>query len=171
MALAVESYHFEGFGNETFDIGATAADHLQGKCHILVHGLICQQTEILEYRPDLSPQFGDLPARQPINLLAGHEHASAGCPVFAQPQAQERRFARARRAHQKDELAFFDLQVQRVESGPALARVRHGNLLESNLSVDSMDTVQYSGGGAPRTRSRHMPATSVQRSPCLDDVN
>ena len=42
-------------------------------------------------------------------------------PVDAGDQVQERRLARARRPHERDELALGDLQAQPVEHGELLA--------------------------------------------------
>ena len=78
--------------------------------HVLEGRLVGQQLEVLEHAPDVAPQIGDLPAPQRGQVAPAHAHAAPVGLQFLDQQADEGRFARAGRPHEKDELALLDME-------------------------------------------------------------
>ena len=84
LFLAVESDHLQDFRHDGLDVTAGLPDHLKRESHVLEHGLVRQQSEVLEHRADLATQLRHPPRRQLADVLAGHPDR-AGCgPVLLQ---------------------------------------------------------------------------------------
>ena len=105
------------------------ADDLERERHVLEHGLVGEQLEVLEDAADVAAQVRDLPAVELADVLAGDEDAALGRVLLLVEEADERRLARARRADQEDELALLDVDVG-VAEGVDLALVGLGDVLE-----------------------------------------
>src|SRR5579884_35108 len=90
--------------------------HLQRERHILAHGLVGQQLEILEHDADLAPEVRYLLLLEAPDILVVDEHAPAGRDLIADQQLDEGRFAGARGADQEGELALRDADVDIVQS-------------------------------------------------------
>ena len=132
VALAVEADHLEGLGDQGGDVAAGAADDLEGEGDVLADRLVGEQPEVLEDGADVAAQPRDLPAGEPVDLLAGDVDASRRRAVLAQHEAQERRLARAGGADEEDELALLDVDRDLVERRVGVAGVGLGDLVEAN---------------------------------------
>src|SRR5262249_16742261 len=62
-----------------------------------------------------SAPVGELAARHVRDLVAGYSDAAAGGHVETAKQIEKRCLARAARAHEGDEIAFIDIQIQPSE--------------------------------------------------------
>lgn len=70
------------------------------------------QVETLEHEADVDvAPMRDFAVAEGAQIFAEHENFSVSRPVHRGDQVQQRRFAGARRPHQRDELAFVDLDV------------------------------------------------------------
>ena len=91
----------------------------QRQLHILKRRQQRQQPERLEYEPDaVAAQFGELLLAQLRQILLFKQHLPAARLVQARHYVQQRRLARSRPAHHRDELARENIQVhapQRVD--------------------------------------------------------
>ena len=89
---------------------------LQRQLDIFQRGQHRDQIELLEDEADvLVAPAGDLAVAERAQVLAEDADLAAGGPVHGGDQVQQRGFARARRPHERDELALVDLEVDVVE--------------------------------------------------------
>jgi hypothetical protein len=93
-----------------------AAGQQGGQFDVLLRGELIHQEVRLEEEADLVPPeprecaFGEF-----VDALPGDRQRTATRPVEPADQVQQRRFAAAARAHDRDGLAAIDVKVDRVE--------------------------------------------------------
>ena len=95
------------------------AKHARHERHVFEHRLARNELEILKNETDAAAVRLHLPRGEAGEIAAGHADGAVARQAFAQQQPQERRFARAARAGEKDELSFFDANreiAQRVHA-------------------------------------------------------
>ena len=116
--------------------------------------LVAEQAEVLEDGADLAAQPRHLPAREPVDLLAGDVHATRGGAVLTQHQPQEGRLAGAGGADEEDELALLDVDRHLVEGRVGVAGVGLGDLLEANHGPEATRWTQARIGAPPHAGTR-----------------
>src|SRR3954469_3459395 len=164
--LAGEADEVEHLRHGVRDRVPGLADHLQRERHVLEHGLVRQQPEVLEHHTDLTAQLRDLPVRQPPDVLARHVHDAAARPLLAQHQAQESGLARSGRTDEEDELPLDDLEAHVVDRRSRGLRVDLGDVLEPDHTRYVLGRSVGAAGAAPRRRRpRPSPGPSGPRPP------
>src|SRR5436190_2381433 len=121
------------------------AEHARHERHVVEHGLVRQQLEVLEDEAE-GPAIGlHLPHRQLGQVALPDDEPAFRWNLLAQQQPQQRRLAGAARPGQEDELSLVDAQGQ-LADGIDAAAVHLGNLLRfDHLSAGSP-------AGRPSTR-------------------
>ena len=94
---------------------AALADNLERERHVLEHGLVRQELEILEHAADVAAQIRHAPIAHGGKVLVGHVDMALRRLHLADEHADERGLAGAGMAHEEDELARVDLQGYVVE--------------------------------------------------------
>ena len=129
------------------------AGDFQRKGHIARHRAVGQQVKLLEHHADVLPRFSQFGGAHRGQIAAVHQHA-AGIGALQQiNQAQQGRFARARIAHQAENLAFADVQAGGFDGGKprfVAVLVAFGNLIKGNHGFSADKTkpdVRHSGLG------------------------
>ncbi len=90
----------------------------QGQLDILAHRQLVDQVEALEDEADVGlAHVGELALREAGDLLSVEQVRTARRAVEHADHVEQGRFAAARRAHDRDELALGDVKVDRVERG------------------------------------------------------
>ena len=150
------------------------AVELQRQRHVLDRGESGEEVEVLEHVADRSPaQAGAVVARQRAQCDIGDEDLTARRLLEAAGDRQQRALARAARAHDRDELAARDGEVdvaQRVHLGRAVAvdlgdareLERDGHRATSDSAERQGRDVADVAAGAP-CRSTRASALSSQR--------
>jgi hypothetical protein len=105
------------------DLRRSASAHAQGEGDIFADGQVREQRVVLEYETDVASVHRHVRFVAPID-----EDASAGRLDETADHLQERRFARARRAEQRQEFAGRDREMSRLE--------RHGLAVALRQSID-----------------------------------
>src|SRR5665213_3534891 len=108
-----------------------------GKRHIEILGdrKIVQQMIALEHKSDIAfVQLNTLPGIQFVDRLIGEKIFSRPAAVQHADHVQQRRFPRARRSHDRDEIALVDLDVD----APQYIRASRAGLVEA-LDVVELD--------------------------------
>src|SRR6266508_677173 len=121
VGLVLQPDQLEHLRDGPLDRVPARPDDLQREGHVLAHGLVGKQLEVLEDAADRAPQGGHLPGGEAVELLAGHPDPARGGPFLLGEQAQEGRLAGAGLAHDEDELALVDLDrdiVEGLDVGP-----------------------------------------------------
>ncbi len=146
---ACEADQVEGVQRPAAPFGQPDPGVQEAVGHVVEHGLVLGQEELLEDEPDAGgPQVGDLAVVQRGHVDAGDPHHSRGGPVERAHQVQQRGLARARRAGDGRELALADGEAHAPQGGHrrlAMVDFGHGVHLEhrGNGSL---------GGGQARRR-------------------
>ena len=86
-----------------------ATDDFEREGHILEHGLVRKQPEVLEHAPDVATQVRHPPFRQFHDVAAGLEDLARVRQLFAQKEPNEGGLSGSGRADEEDELALLDL--------------------------------------------------------------
>ena len=135
LLLVGQSDQIQGLGHRGQDVVPGLADHLGGDGDVLEHGLVLQQTEVLEDEAHLLAQFGHLPAGDLSQVAPQHVDGAGGGPLLAQGQAQEGRLPGARRPHEEDELILLNIDRDVIERGARAPFVNFGDVVEPDHSV------------------------------------
>src|SRR5262249_4715546 len=117
----------------------------------------------------------EVAAAQPVDALAVDHDRSRRGRVEPADQVQQRRLARARRAHQRDEVTTRNVEVDAVQDLDRLAAapIRLGDAadLDEDVHLSVTRTVAPSlseGGGATTTRSpARRPLTTSRSAPTV----
>ena len=94
-----------------FDLFGGDVGHAHGKSDVLVHRHGGDQAEVLEHDAHLAAQVRHLAALELGQVLPVDENPPLGRLFFHLDEFEERRFARAGMAQDKDELAFLDMDI------------------------------------------------------------
>src|SRR3981081_3904882 len=95
------------------------AQHAHDERHVLEHGQPGDQSKILEAKADRPPVGLNLARRQILQASPAHPEIALAWEFFAQEETQQRRFAGAARAGQKQKLALVDGEreiAQRIDA-------------------------------------------------------
>lgn len=103
MAEVLEADELCQFIDTFFDLRARGFLDLQAERHIFAHGHVTEQCVVLEHEADAALAGGYV-----VDAAAADEDVAAVWCLESRDHAQNRRLARARRAEQADEAAFFD---------------------------------------------------------------
>src|SRR5205085_49208 len=109
-------------------------DHVERERDVLEDGLVGEELEVLEHRPDVPAEVRDLPGVHAVEALSGDEDLSLRRLLLLQQQPDERRLARAGGSDDEDELALLDLDVDAVE-GRNRAPIDLGDVLNADHRV------------------------------------
>lgn len=166
LLLAVEADEGERLGDRLVDVGPRRSDHLQRERHVLEDGLVRQQPEVLEHRSDVPAEVRHLAGRQGVQVAPEHDHASLAGGVLAEDEAQARRLARPRRAHEEDELPALHVEVDVAQRRLVRPAVLLGDVLEpdhdpTSLSGRPMDA-EHDTPPAPTWRAGSQPIDALQ---------
>src|SRR5207249_12214483 len=135
------------------DVRIGSAQHLERVSHVLDHGAVVEQLEVLEDDADVAPEIGNSRLAETAEVLSADQDLPAGGLLRAEEQAQQGALPGARGAGQPDELALVDAQGDVVENG----RI---------AGVDLLDVKELDHG--------HVPASQiliVQGAPLLSQVS
>src|ERR671917_2276828 len=113
--LRREAHEVEDLGHLRADRAPPLARDLHRVGHVLGGGLVRQQLEVLEDRPDVAPVARDLAPRD--GREPGPLDVDSACGGFdlLEDKAHHRGLARAARSDQEDELSVLYLQVHLLE--------------------------------------------------------
>jgi hypothetical protein len=106
------------------------ADHVERERHVLVHGLVREQLEVLEDRAHVAAKVRDLPRCEVGDVLAGDVDLALARLVLADQQPDQGGLARAGRTDDEDELALLDVDADVVQ----------GN---DRILVDLRDVIEF----------------------------
>src|SRR5260221_2306700 len=116
-----EADHVQSLERKRLPIAAVAVEKRQ--LHVAPRGELGGQLELLEDEPDAAvADVRKLRLAEPADVLAGEPVAAGGWSVEAAEDVHQRRLARPRRAHDREELASADQQrevAQRSDFGVA----------------------------------------------------
>ena len=87
IALLAEADQLQDLRHLRPDHVARPADDLEGEGHVLEHGLVREQAEVLEHATEVAPQVRHPPVRELPDLLAGHPDLAAVGKLLAQAAA------------------------------------------------------------------------------------
>ncbi len=155
-----QPHQLEDLGHLIAHDVAGAPGDFEGKRHVLVHGLVRQQFEVLEHRADRAPQMRHLPGREIGSMLAGDPDVTVGGAFLTHHEPNERGLARARRADEEDELTLGDIEAH-VFGGHDAAVVDLRDVLETDHGFPSehetCDDARDSLVGAPPPPASMLP--------------
>src|SRR5918996_2595033 len=125
--------------------------------------------EELKDEPDLAAtQASQLGLAQPVDPLAVEPHLSGGRSIEAREQIEQRRLAAPTRAHDRDELAALDRQVDAAQrehlSAPGVVGLRQASCLEHACHVGSSRIVSRCSIRSSQSRSAFACSTAPSTS-------
>ena len=134
MRIAVlftgQTDRLQHFRHQRLDGGPACADHLQREGDVLPHRLVVQQFVILEDEANGTTVERDLTWGQPSQIVAGDADLAIRGFLFTKQQAQQRGFAGAGCAHQKDEIASIDGEVDIIQCRTRALRIDFAYVIE-----------------------------------------
>ena len=115
LGLVLQSHQAEDVGHPFFDGPGRSPHHPHGKGHVVIHGHVVDQAEILEHDAHLPADIGDFPLADVGHVHPVYDHLAGVGPLLAHDELEEGALSRAGRAHDKHKLAFFHVQVDVVQ--------------------------------------------------------
>src|SRR5215469_8033913 len=110
-----ETNEIECSRNLTHNLFGVCAGYLHGERHVFPNGLVGKQFVILEDDAEMAAQGRDAAALEAVDTNAVHGDLTVGWKLFSIEDAEEARFARARVAHEEDEVALADIETDVIE--------------------------------------------------------
>ena len=157
VGLVRQGYTLQGRIHALDDLGLGQPEYLQRQGHVVEHRAVEQQLVILEHYADLAAQEWNLRIADSGQVLARQQQLAGSRAFHGQQQAQQRTFARARMAGDKQEFAATHSKAQLMQAHMPVG-IAFTDLFESNHERSRSANSACTKGSASKVRRSSMPS-------------